>query len=114
MILFKSTIFRKNISQKTRLKINNIRRAKIHYPKPLPYEYQDGLPPLFTQKALHVIYNEYHLNLIRKLNELAGAEFEESSVIDIIEKTAQVPSQAVLFNYASQTFNNDFFLQTLV
>jgi hypothetical protein len=36
------------------------------------------------------------------------------SIFELIDKTAQVPENALIFNHASQIWNNDFFFQTLV
>ena len=41
-------------------------------------------------------------------------EYEDDSLRVLIQKTAQLPEKAQLFNYASQIWNNDFFLQSLV
>jgi len=45
---------------------------------------------------------------------LLGTVFEECTIFEIIDQTAQVPEHAVIFNHASQAWNNDFFLQSLV
>jgi hypothetical protein len=41
-------------------------------------------------------------------------EFMNDTIFEIIDKTAQVPEHALIFNHASQAWNNDFFLRTLV
>jgi Fe-Mn family superoxide dismutase len=45
---------------------------------------------------------------------MIGTEFQDDNIYRIIMKTAQIPSHALLFNYASQSWNLDFFLQSLV
>ncbi|KAG9294074.1 hypothetical protein G9A89_001315 [Geosiphon pyriformis] len=96
-------------------RINVTQRANIHYLRELPYNPEKGLAPLFSPTALKILYEEYQARLIIRLNSLTTATiFEEASIIDIIERTSKEPSQSVVFNYASQAFNNDFFLQALL
>lgn len=38
----------------------------------------------------------------------------DNTIFELIDKTAQVPENALIFNHASQIWNNDFFFQSLV
>ncbi|CAG8451845.1 3255_t:CDS:2 [Acaulospora colombiana] len=86
----------------------------IHFVKPLPFDINKGLAPLFSNDALKELW-EYQSSLIDTLNGLVAedTEFEQEHIYNVIVKTAQVPEKAQLFNCASQVWNNDFFLQTL-
>lgn len=43
-----------------------------------------------------------------------GTEYEGLSVLQTVRQTASDPTQALVFNYASEALNNSFFLSTLV
>ncbi|CAG8584227.1 6078_t:CDS:2 [Paraglomus occultum] len=86
---------------------------QIHTPLPVAFEPQKGLGKLFSPTSLTNFY-ENHIRLIEKLNTLvAGTEYEDDTLRGLIQKTARLPEKAQLFNYASQIWNNDFFLQSL-
>nr|CAG8479769.1 8960_t:CDS:2 [Entrophospora candida] len=86
---------------------------KLHIPSPLPYDITEGIDPLFDVDNFAEICN-YRAMLIEKLNSLVSdTEFQNDNTYRIIMRTAQIPSHALLFNYASQSWNLDFFLQSL-
>ncbi|CAG8689544.1 20343_t:CDS:2, partial [Gigaspora margarita] len=92
-------------------KHKNIRQ--FHSVVPLPYAIGNGIQPLFTEKSLKELI-DYQYNLVDNLNKLTSdSEFSDYTIYEIITKTAQDPSKALIFNYASQAWNNDFFLQGL-
>ncbi|RIB11881.1 Manganese/iron superoxide dismutase [Gigaspora rosea] len=89
----------------------NIRQ--FHSVVPLPYAIGNGIQPLFTEKSLKELI-DYQYTLVDNLNKLTSdSEFSDYTIYEIITKTAQDPSKALIFNYASQAWNNDFFLQGL-
>ncbi|CAB4401804.1 unnamed protein product [Rhizophagus irregularis] len=84
-----------------------------HYLNPLPFPIEEGLEPLFSPVTLHELY-EYQGSLIEDLNNLTDqTEFMDNTIFELIDKTAQVPENALIFNHASQIWNNDFFFQSL-
>ncbi|CAG8679559.1 15415_t:CDS:2, partial [Cetraspora pellucida] len=89
----------------------NVRQ--LHSVVPLPYAIDNGIQPLFTEKSLKELI-DYQSTLVDNLNKLTSdTEFSDYTIYEIITKTAQEPSKALIFNYASQAWNNDFFLQGL-
>ncbi|CAG8499478.1 1128_t:CDS:2 [Paraglomus brasilianum] len=104
-------MFSRRLLRNTSFFTHTIRQ--IHTPHPLAFEPQKGLGQLFKPESLTNFY-EHHNRLIEKLNALvADTEYEDDSLRVLIQKTAQLPEKAQLFNYASQIWNNDFFLQSL-
>ncbi|CAG8472527.1 26437_t:CDS:2 [Racocetra persica] len=87
----------------------NVRQ--LHSVVPLPYTIDNGIQPLFTEKSLKELI-DYQSTLVDNLNKFTS-EFSDYTIYEIITKTAQEPSKALIFNYASQAWNNDFFLQGL-
>ncbi|GES89051.1 superoxide dismutase [Rhizophagus clarus] len=84
-----------------------------HYLNPLPFPVEEGLVPLFSPVTLLDLY-EYQGSLIEDLNKLTDeTEFMDNTIFELIDKTAQVPENALIFNHASQIWNNDFFFQSL-
>ncbi|KAK9717397.1 hypothetical protein K7432_006235 [Basidiobolus ranarum] len=89
-------------------------RSFLHELSSLPYSAEHGLKPLFSPKALNVIYAKNQQKLIDRLNSLvAGTEHEDQNVFETMIMTYKQPSKAAIYNYASQAWNTDFFLQTL-
>ncbi|CAG8617867.1 13140_t:CDS:2 [Dentiscutata erythropus] len=86
---------------------------QLHSVVPLPYAVDNGIQPLFTEKSLKDLI-DFQFTLVDNLNKLTSdTEFSDYTIYEIITKTAQEPSKALIFNYASQAWNNDFFLQGL-
>lgn len=80
---------------------------KFELPK-LPYEV-DALEPVISKKTIEFHYGKHHQAYVNNLNNLiAGTEFENVSLEDIILK-----SQGGIFNNAAQIFNHTFYFQSL-
>ncbi|MBN2165369.1 MAG: superoxide dismutase [Marinilabiliaceae bacterium] len=80
---------------------------KFELPK-LPYE-ADALEPVISRKTIEFHYGKHHQAYINNLNNLiAGTEFENSKLEDIIIK-----SDGGIFNNAAQVWNHTFYFQSL-
>lgn len=71
---------------------------------PLPYE-KNALEPHISARTLDFHYGKHHAGYVRKLNDaIAGTEFEEASLEDIIRKAS-----GGIFNNAAQVYNHSFY-----
>jgi Fe-Mn family superoxide dismutase len=78
------------------------------YP-PLPYP-DDALAPAITSETISYHYGKHHKAYYEAvLKSVAGGEFADASLEEIIRKTAQDPSRASLFNSARQLWNHNFY-----
>ncbi|KAJ7781623.1 manganese superoxide dismutase [Mycena metata] len=85
-----------------------------HLPLPLPYDIKDGLGEFLPPPALEAVAMEYQLGLLARLtDEVRETEEEDSSVTQVIIKTAPFREKTLAFNYASLALNNSFFLGQL-
>ncbi|OLY79087.1 Superoxide dismutase [Fe] [Smittium mucronatum] len=86
----------------------------IHALAPVPYVTDNGLEPLYSKETLNRLYNQRQKMLLEKVDELAkGTEFQSRTLKEIVTLTSTFPEHAALYNYASQAWNFDFFLQSL-
>jgi superoxide dismutase, Fe-Mn family len=75
---------------------------------PLPYD-KDALAPHMSAETLEFHHGKHHQTYVNKLNELiAGTEFENAELTDIIMK-----SDGALFNNSGQTWNHNFFWNSM-
>lgn len=75
---------------------------------PLPYA-MDALAPHISKETLEYHYGKHHNTYVVNLNKLiAGTEFENSSLEDIIKK-----SSGGIFNNAAQVWNHTFYWHCL-
>lgn len=80
---------------------------KFELPK-LPYAI-DALEPVISQKTIEFHYGKHHQAYVNNLNNLiAGTEFENSSLEEIIVK-----SDGGIFNNAAQIYNHTFYFHSL-
>ncbi|OMJ28650.1 Superoxide dismutase [Fe] [Smittium culicis] len=87
---------------------------KIHTVAPIPYLVENGLKPLYSSETLDRLYNVRQKMLLEKVDEYAkDTEFDDKTLKEIITITSSYPEHAALYNYASQAWNFDFFLQNL-
>jgi Fe-Mn family superoxide dismutase len=78
------------------------------YP-PLPYP-DAALAPIISSETIAYHYGKHHKAYYDSvMKAVAGGEFAESSVEDIIRKTAGDPARASLFNPAGQLWNHNFY-----
>lgn len=110
-------------------------RRQLHARVPLPYALSEGLGDFISPAALQTIAVDWQQGVLDRLTDLArgevfsfawnqalfeanagilGTAYESNSVAQILIHTAQDPSLALTFNYASEALNNSFFLSTLV
>lgn len=76
-------------------------RLAAAYP-PLPYP-DNALAPVISSETIAYHYGKHHKGYYDAvLKAVAGGEFADASIEEIVRKTAQVPSRAALFNPAGQ------------
>lgn len=90
--------------------------------KPLPFA-KDSLGPTMSAQTLEHHHGKHHAAYVKKLNELiAGTKFENAALESIIRDTARgsAPERAPermqekkIFNNAAQTWNHDFFWESI-
>jgi Fe-Mn family superoxide dismutase len=83
--------------------------------RPLPFP-KDSLGPTMSARTLEHHHDKHHATYVKKLNELIeGGKFENMSLEAIIRATAGSgdPKQKKIFNNAAQTWNHDFFWDSL-
>jgi Fe-Mn family superoxide dismutase len=81
--------------------------------KPLPFA-KDSLGPTMSARTLEHHHDKHHAAYVQKLNELTeGSKFENMSLEAIIRATAGNAKQKKIFNDAAQTWNHDFFWDSL-
>jgi superoxide dismutase len=79
----------------------------------LKYEL-NALEPYISQKTMEFHYLKHHQGYLNKLNELIqNTEYQNMSLIDIINNTANKPHLNAIFNNAAQTFNHTFFWNSM-
>ena len=75
----------------------------------LPYAI-DALGPYMSQETLEFHHGKHHNTYVVNLNNLvAGTEFENMALEDIVKKTYNVADKAGIFNNASQHWNHGLF-----
>ena len=80
---------------------------------PLPYA-ENALEPVISAKTISFHYGKHHKAYVDNLNKLiAGTEFEDLPLEEIIQKTAGKPEHSGIFNNAAQAWNHTFFWNSL-
>ena len=80
---------------------------------PLPYR-EDALAPVISARTVAFHYGKHHKTYVETLNKLvAGTEFADQSLEDIIRATAGNKDQAQIFNNAAQAWNHAFYWRCL-
>jgi len=80
---------------------------------PLPYD-EDALEPYISADTMVVHHGKHHRAYINKLNQLIdGTEFGNVELIDIIRAIHDAPGQRALFNNAAQSWNHEFFWNSM-
>lgn len=82
--------------------------------KPLPFA-KDSLGPTMSAQTLEHHHGKHHAAYVKKLNELiAGTQHENEDLEAIIRATAGAAGKdEKIFNNAAQTWNHDFFWESL-
>lgn len=81
---------------------------------PLPFA-KDSLGPTMSAQTLEHHHGKHHAAYVKKLNELvAGTKFESADLEEIIRATAAGDAQQKkIFNNAAQTWNHNFFWESI-
>ena len=75
----------------------------------LSYEL-DALAPYISKNTMEFHYLKHHQTYVDNLNKLiAGTEFENMALEEIVQKTARKPEYTAIFNNAAQVWNHTFF-----
>lgn len=79
-----------------------------HLLPPLPYE-MDALEPHLSAESLQFHYGKHHQNYVTNLNRLIHkTEFHDMSLEEIVRR-----SSGAIFNNAAQTWNHNFFWNSM-
>jgi superoxide dismutase, Fe-Mn family len=79
----------------------------------LPYE-QSALQPVISANTLSFHYGKHHKTYVDTLNKLvAGTQFSDMSLEQIIKATADQADHTAIFNNAAQAWNHTFYWQSL-
>ena len=79
----------------------------------LPYDKKD-LEPYMSEQTFDYHYGKHYKTYIDNLNKLiAGTEFENMLLEEIIKKTAGNPEYMAVFNNAAQAWNHEFFWKSM-
>jgi Fe-Mn family superoxide dismutase len=85
----------------------------MHALSPLPYA-PDALAPVISAHTLSFHYGQHHKGYVDKLNSLiAGTEFAEVPLTELIVRTAGKPEHVEIFNNAAQAWNHTFYWRSL-
>ena len=80
---------------------------------PLPYS-ENALEPVITAKTIGFHYGKHHKGYVDNLNKLiAGTDYSELTLEEIIQGTAGRPERTAIFNNAAQTWNHTFYWKSL-
>jgi len=85
---------------------------KIELPA-LPYA-QNALEPIISENTIQFHYGKHHNAYVENTNNLiAGTEFENLDLVEIIKKSSKDKSKQGLFNNAAQIWNHSFYWQCI-
>ena len=80
---------------------------------PLPFA-EDALAPVISANTLSFHYGKHHKAYVDNLNKLvAGTEYEQMSLEQIVQATAGKTDKAGIFNNAAQVWNHTFYWNCL-
>jgi len=80
---------------------------------PLPYS-PNALAPFISENTISFHYGKHHQAYVDNTTKLvAGTEFENATLEDIIRKTAGKADRVNLFNNAAQVFNHTFYWNSM-
>lgn len=86
--------------------------AKFSLPA-LPFA-DTALAPVISANTLGFHYGKHHAGYVTKLNELvAGTEFADLSLEEVIKKSAGKADKAAIFNNSAQIWNHTFYWHSL-
>ena len=80
---------------------------------PLPYA-ENALEPVISAKTLSFHYGKHHKAYVDNLNKpIAGTDYSDLSLEEIIKGTVGRPERAAIFNNAAQIWNHTFYWNSL-
>lgn len=87
--------------------------APSHIMPPLPYA-ENALEPVISATTMRYHFGKHHQGYVDNLNMLvAGTEYADLSLEQIISRTAGQPGSNAIFNNAAQAWNHAFFWSSL-
>lgn len=90
-----------------------IESASTNVLPPLPYA-DNALDPVISANTVGFHYGKHHKGYFDNLNKLvAGTEFADLPLEQIIAKTAGKAEKSAIFNNAAQTWNHTFYWRSL-
>jgi Fe-Mn family superoxide dismutase len=79
----------------------------------LPYE-DNALAPVISSDTMGFHYGKHHLGYVNAGNALlANDDLKDKPIVDILRASAVNPNKAALFNNVGQTFNHNFYWQSM-
>ncbi len=79
----------------------------------LPFK-ENALEPYISAETISYHYGKHHKAYVDKTNELiAGTEFQELTLEEIIEQTYNHSDRQVLYNNAGQVYNHNVYWQSV-
>ena len=79
----------------------------------LPYS-MDALAPVISKETLEYHYGKHHKAYVDKLNELIeGTAYAGMTIEEIVKKSAKDEKGKAIFNNAAQSWNHDFYWQSM-
>jgi Fe-Mn family superoxide dismutase len=92
---------------------DTIEKAAVHVLPPLPYA-ENALDPVISASTIGFHYGKHHKGYVDTLNKLiAGTEFADLSLENLIVETAGKADKVAIFNNAAQTWNHTFYWRSL-
>lgn len=80
---------------------------------PLPYA-ENALEPVISARTVGFHYGKHHKGYVTNLNKLiAGTEYADMSLDNIVKATAGKTDKAAIFNNAAQIWNHTFYWESL-
>jgi Fe-Mn family superoxide dismutase len=80
---------------------------------PLPYA-ENALEPAISARTISFHYGKHHKGYVDNLNKLiAGTDYSDLSLEEIIKGTAGRPERIAIFNNAAQAWNHTFYWKSL-
>jgi len=92
---------------------DTIGKASLHVLPSLPYA-DNALNPIISANTIGFHYGKHHKGYVDNLNKLvAGTEFADLPLENIITATAGKADKTAIFNNAAQTWNHTFYWRSL-
>ena len=92
---------------------DKIESASPHVLPSLPYA-DNALAPVISANTIGFHYGKHHKGYVENLNKLiAGTEYADLPLEEIITKTAGKTDKIAIFNNAAQTWNHTFYWHSL-